>query len=108
MDSIRESKDFQEVRNLGKRSRKQCLALSYLNKGSELSIGMAVPRKVGKAHVRNKIRRRVREIFRSCEDAIGSGMYVISVYPGAHLLSYDDLKEMLEDLIEIVKKKAMA
>ena len=59
----------------------------------------AIPKRVGKAVVRNKIRRRLREVLRSLSLLEGYDI-VISVRPEAARSTFQDLRKELTLLIE--------
>ena len=59
---------------------------------------MSIPRKVGKAVVRNRLRRRIREIFREKESSLVPGSYVLLAYPESASLDYHQLSEIVTSL----------
>ena len=66
--------DFVRVQNRGKRHRGRCLLLMVLPNESEKSrVGLTVSRKVGNAVVRNRVRRRLRELIREKPDLFITG-----------------------------------
>lgn len=63
-----------------------------------IKIGIVVPKKVGKAHVRNKAKRKFREAFR---DYCLSGKYnycmIVHLYNGFIHMTIEDIKKEIED-----------
>ena len=99
MKSISRSAEFAEVRARGIKFRAGALALVYLP-GDEpgVRLGMSIPRKVGKAVVRNKLRRRIKAIFRDQVSSIATGSYVLLAYPQSAALDYHQLSEIVTSL----------
>ncbi len=62
-------------------------------------MGMSIPRKVGHAVIRNKIRRRLRACIDGIENSMAPGLYVLYVYPGAAAMSYTQLCGTLSQLV---------
>ncbi len=63
-NSLKREKDFEKVFKLGKRLFSNSLTLVYLP-SKEMKVGFAVSKKHGKSVVRNRIKRLLREAFRS-------------------------------------------
>ena len=63
----------------------------------------AIPRTVGSAVVRNRIRRRLRAIIVDLDrrmQGIPTGDYLVRVSSGASKLSYDEMKQYLTEAID--------
>ena len=57
-------------------------------------VGITVGKKLGKAHIRNRIRRRIREVYRLNEDKFQSGWDIVVVARSRALdVSFDRLTE---------------
>lgn len=64
-------------------------------------VGYTVSRKVGNAVVRNRVRRRLREIVRTSPDALTVGRdYVIIAFPSAANAAFATLREELTCLLQ--------
>lgn len=67
-------------------------------------IGLTVPRKVGKAHVRNLIKRRLRHLLRGDKTRWRDRDLVIIVREKAAAASFDELKAALDVAFERFEK----
>jgi ribonuclease P protein component len=80
------SRDFDAVYRRGRSVSTRFLVLYWFaheEEGGDARLGLAVPKGVGTAVARNKIKRRLREAWRSALDDIPSGRdYVLIVRPG--------------------------
>ena len=96
--SIRENKDFKRLYYRGKSVADDCLVVYYRRNGSSLCrLGLTVSAKVGKAVVRNRIRRLIRESYRLMEDRVLSGFDIVVVARGrAANADYKTINSSLE------------
>ena len=69
--------------------------------GRELKVGFSVSKKVGKAVIRNKVKRRLRECFRPHLGDVKNGLYVIVARPAAAEATFDTLRK---DVLYLLKK----
>ena len=66
---------------------------AFPNEHGTPRLGLSVSRKVGKAVVRNTVRRRLREVFRSCVSEIPSDLdLVVSARPAAAGATFEELR----------------
>lgn len=96
------SRDFRRVTRLGKTVRSSSLRISCLmTEGAEggdvhrgsLRIGLVVSKKVGGAVVRNRLRRRLREIFRKLHpQGISHHWMVVIAQSGADSTAFPELE----------------
>ena len=78
--SLKENHLFRRAYNKGKTAADSRLALYVRRNGGKGSrLGLTVSTKVGHAVVRNRVRRRLREIYRLHEDELISGVDVVVV-----------------------------
>ena len=62
------------------------------NRTESNRVGITVSKKLGKAHIRNRVRRRIREVYRLNEDAFAPGWDIVVVARmKAIACSFDDL-----------------
>jgi ribonuclease P protein component len=92
-------KEFSEVFQNG-RSRGNGLLVVYLLKRDERKIGIVVSKRVGKAVVRNKIKRRLYNIWQQSKK---DGWVVVIARPEAVSADFERLKESFLSLIEKIE-----
>lgn len=103
METIKKNNDFRLNYSL-KNSKANSLLVLYLRENNlEISrLGVSISKKVGKAHVRNKIKRQIKEIIRLNEDKIKLGYdLVFVVRVKAKDKSYQELECSLLKLLEV-------
>lgn len=78
--SLKNNNDFRRVYRKGTSAVKPCLVV-YARKvnGDKNRLGFTVTAKVGKAHTRNRVRRRLREIYRLNESRLKQGYDLVVV-----------------------------
>ena len=108
--SLKENHLFRRAYNRGRSAADGRLALYVRRNGRKNNrLGLTVSTKVGCAVVRNRIRRRLREIYRLNEDKLASGADVVVVAraraaeSGYHQLERSFLR--LADKLELLKKE---
>jgi len=96
-------REFLEAYDRGRRFRGRFVILfACPAEGSGARIGITVTRKVGPAALRNRLRRRVREIFRRSPAArsAASCRLVVNVSPRAAGASFSELQTEIETLLK--------
>lgn len=79
-ESLKSNRDFRRLYARGKSAASPLLVVyCRKNGGSRNRLGLTVGTKVGKAVHRNRIRRRLREIYRLCEDRLKCGFDIVVV-----------------------------
>jgi len=96
---IRKRSEYREVQSIGERFRQPHLMMLYTPSGSsevsqETKFGITVSRRVGNAVVRNRVKRRLREIIRHRRSTVmGSWRIVVIARPRASTASYQLLEK---------------
>ena len=101
------SRDFDAVYRHGRSVSTRYLVLHWFERDEDAEgprLGLAVPRAVGTAVARNRIKRRLREIFRARSDELRQDRdYVLVVRPGlveaAESRGFDWLTERVEEIL---------
>lgn len=79
-DSLKKNHEFRRVYQRGKSSAQPCLVVYFRRNGSGGNrLGITVSNKVGHAVLRNRIRRRLREIYRLNEASLRRGLDIVIV-----------------------------
>ena len=101
------SRDFDAVHRRGRSVSSRFLVLYWLpqEESAEARVGFAVPRAVGGSVERNRIKRRLREVWRERLDRVPGGHdYVLIVRPGlaeaAETNGFGWLGERVDELLE--------
>lgn len=108
MITIKKNKEFRKVYNHGySAADKNVVIYKIKNSSSTARFGYTVSKKIGKAVVRNKIRRRLKEICRLNIDKFDQGYdYIIIARIPAKRCSYWELQESVFKVLKKLKRKA--
>lgn len=105
---IRDRRTFLELRRRGRRARHGRVSVTHLPTPAEATpprVAFAVPRKVGTAVVRNRLRRQVRGHLgrrQASGETLAPGAYLIALAPGAAELGPDVLLGDLDRCLDRV------
>jgi len=99
---LKKDSDFRKVYKHGKSFANRYLVMYILNNKSENSrIGISVSKKVGKAIIRNKVRRRIKEAYRlNIDEKIKNGYDIVFIARVAIKdADYVDIEKSMKHLI---------
>ena len=98
---LRKSEDFSNIISTGNNHKNRYFSIYYKESKTTL-FGITVPKKVGHAVIRNKLKRQVKNIISNNEKYIQSNYnYVIIIKEPALKLDYEGL---INNLIDLMKK----
>ena len=96
---LKKKKQFAYIYRKGIRKSTKYLSLFAVeSKFSCYKIGYSVSKKIGKANVRNKVKRRLKEIVRTSDFAKKKHNYVLMVKEGAENLSFTELQNQVKEI----------
>ncbi len=108
MHRLRKNKEFNYIYKKGDRVSTEHFTLFVVkSKYNNYRIGFSVSKKLGKANVRNKLKRRLREIVRRDIDVKNFQNYVLLAREGAEKLEFRPLQEEVKKLFFKYEKKKM-
>jgi len=90
---------FTYLYNRGERKSRGPISLVFLGSGKTKKIGFSVPNKVGKAHVRNLLKRRLRAIVRQQLPRIKSAQIILCARAEADKLGFVELRCIVQGLL---------
>ena len=113
--SLKGRKLFNEVFTRGKKYRGKSVIVfllktkteekSYNSEVSDIKIGISLSRKLGKAHDRNRIKRRIKAICHELLNDMNTGItLIIKPGPGSRDMSFEEFKS---DLIKVFKNSGI-
>lgn len=106
IDIIKSSDEFTEIINIGKTKKNKYYSIYYRKTDEKNRYGITIPKKIGIAVLRNKTKRRVKNIIDKNKKSIQNGYdYVIIVKKGILELAYLDMEKELLNLIESIGDK---
>ncbi len=96
---LRKNKQFSYLYKKGEKFYTRHLILFKIcSKFKNYKIGFSVSKKIGKANVRNKVKRRMKEIVRVNNFAKDYSNYVLMAKEGIENLSFLDLRKEIEEI----------
>ena len=103
IDIIKSSDEFTEIINTSKSRKNKYYSIYYRNNNENNRYGITIPKKLGIAVLRNKTKRRVKNIIDKNKKSIQNGYdYVIIVKKGILELTYLDMEKELLNLIKSI------
>ena len=101
---IKESKTYSEIISLKKNVKNKYFSIYYQVTNKKNKYGVTIPKKIGKANIRNKLKRQIKNIIITNEKNIQIGFnYVIIIKEASLDLTYQELSYQLLDLIKKVR-----
>ena len=103
IDIIKSSDEYTEIINKGKSKKNKYYSLFYRKNNNNNRYGITIPKKLGIAVLRNKTKRRVKNIIDQNKNTIQKGYdYVIIVKKGILELTYLDMEQELLKLMKSI------
>ena len=100
---LRKRREYLQAQRVGRRLTSPHFIVYARNNGVSVArIGITVSRKVGKAHVRNRVKRLIREVFRRDRQAFPGGMDFVVVAKSE--VGLPDLQETRDELVSLVRR----
>ena len=102
---VKEKRDFDKIIKNGKKVKNYNFIVFYSKNNEQFNkYGITVPKKVGKAHIRNKLKRRVRAILRNYKKSYENNYNCIIIIRNSCLnLTFLELSNSLEKLLNEIK-----
>ena len=102
---VKEKRDFDKIIKNGKKVKNYNFIVFYGKNNEQFNkYGITVPKKVGKAHIRNKLKRRVRAILRNYKKSYENNYNCIIIIRNSCLdLTFQELSNSLERLLNEIK-----
>ena len=102
LDIIKSSRKYTEIINTNKCKRNKYFSVYYRKNNDKNKYGITVPKKTGTAVIRNKIKRRVKNIIDNNKNIVQKNYdYVIIVKKGIIDLTYQEMEKELLKLLSI-------
>lgn len=101
IDIIKSSREYTEIINLNNSKKSKYFSIYYRKNDGDNRYGITVPKKTGTAVIRNKTKRRIKNIIDNNKKVVHNGYdYVIIIRKGILELTY---KEMEKELLNLMK-----
>lgn len=103
IDIIKSSDEYTEIINTGKSKKNKYYSIYYRSNNKNNRYGITIPKKLGVAVLRNKTKRRVKNIIDKNKNTIQNSYdYVIIVKKGILELTYFDMEKELLKLMKSI------
>lgn len=101
IDIIKSSEEYTEIINKGKSTKNKYYSIYYRKNDKNSRYGITIPKKLGIAVLRNKTKRRIKNIIDNNKNSVQNSYdYVIIVKKGILELTY---QEMEMELLKLMK-----
>jgi len=98
---VKKSQDFDNIiRKKQSFANRQFVIYYQENKLDHMRLGISVSKKLGKAHERNRLKRYVRESFKTRKDFLKNYDIIIIVRPGAKGLSFLEFGSSIDQVLK--------
>ena len=105
IEIIKSSEEYTEIINTSKSKKSKYFSIYYRKNNQSNRYGITVPKKTGTAVIRNKIKRRIKNIIDNNKKIVHNGYdYVIIIKKGILELTYKEMEKELLKLISIGDK----
>jgi len=105
-DIIQKEKEFTEIINKCPYKKNNYFVIYYRKNNNHNRFGISVPKKTGKANIRNKIKRRIKNILDHNQNYVHSSYdYVIIIRKRLIELTYTEIEEQLINLMIKIGEK---
>lgn len=102
LEIIKSSREYTAIINTNKCKRNKYFSVYYRKNNDKNKYGITVPKKTGTAVIRNKIKRRVKNIIDNNKNIVQKNYdYVIIVKKGIIDLTYQEMEKELLKLLSI-------
>lgn len=102
LEIIKSSREYTDIINTNKCKRNKYFSVYYRKNNDKNKYGITVPKKTGTAVIRNKIKRRVKNIIDNNKNIVQKNYdYVIIVKKGIIDLTYQEMEKELLKLLSI-------
>jgi len=99
---IKSSETYSKIINIGFSLKNKYFSIFYQKSDTNNKYGITIPKKIGKANVRNKLKRQIKNIIMTNEINIPNNYnYVIIIKEASLELKYN---EMAKELLNLLKK----
>ncbi|WAL39560.1 ribonuclease P protein component [Brevibacterium sp. BRM-1] len=104
---MRSADDFRRAFRSGVRAGSRVLVLhaAKADRSHAVRVGFVVSKAVGNAVVRNRVKRRLREIMRARLGALAPGLYVVRALPAAAAADFGALEAALDRVLPEAQRK---
>lgn len=103
---IQKNKEFEKIIKEGKKYKNNCFIIfTYKKHEKEARIGIAIPKSIEKAVVRNKIKRQIKDIIDKNSIALISNDCIILVRKEILNLKYEDIRNKIISLFNLIKEE---
>lgn len=102
IEIIKSSGEYTEIINTSKSKKSKYFSIYYRKNNNSNRYGITVPKKTGTAVIRNKIKRRIKNIIDNNKKIVLNGYdYVIIIKKGILELTYEEIEKELLKLISV-------